>query len=347
MSTNWIYKVLATDRVPEWLVRAGIRKMLAQKIREQTFESSARQRKELLDFVEELKASPIAIHTDSANKQHYEVPARFFEAVLGPRLKYSSAFWLPETKSLEEAEINMLELYCERAELQDGQHILDLGCGWGSLSLFLAERYPSSQIVALSNSASQKDFIEKKARLLQLKNVSVIKADIAKFGTDTKFDRIISIEMFEHLKNYQEMFRRVSLWLNGEGKVFIHVFTHRLFAYHYEDKSGSDWLTSNFFEGGTMPSEDLFEHFQQNLRIAKQWSVPGTHYQKTAEAWLSNMKAKRQKVMEIMNETYGRDEALKWWAFWKIFFLSCAELWGYKNGTEWKVTHYLFEHHMR
>lgn len=343
MSTDWVYKAISTDLVPEWIIRAGIRIMLAQKLRAEKKPTPELQRQAMIDFVKELKSSPIAIHTDSANRQHYEVPASFFEAVLGPRLKYSSALWLDDTKDLAEAELNMLETYCQRADLKDGQKIMDLGCGWGSLSLFLAEKFKSAKIVALSNSSTQKEFIDKQLKLRGLNNLTVITANIATFNAEMEFDRVLSIEMFEHLKNYHAVLAKVSQWLRPDGRVFIHIFTHRQFAYHYEDQDGTDWLTRNFFEGGTMPSEDLLLYFQQDLRIIDQWSVSGTHYRKTAEAWLKAMKAKRRKIMEIMNETYGERDAVKWWAYWKLFFLACAELWGFKEGTEWTVSHYLFE----
>ena len=326
MSNEWVYKTLATDLVPEWLIRFGIRNMLAQKLQAEKKPTKELQRKAMMDFVSELKSSPIAIKTDSANRQHYEVPASFFEAVLGPRLKYSSALWLDDTDGLAQAELNMLETYLKRAQLKDGHSIMDLGCGWGSLSLFLAERLKNAQIVAISNSTTQKQFIDKQLQARGLTNVTVITADIANFDTEMEFDRIVSIEMFEHLKNYQAMLAKVSRWLRPDGKLFVHIFTHRQFAYHYEDRDGTDWLTRNFFEGGTMPSEELLHHFQEDLRIIEQWTVSGTHYQKTAEAWLKTMKSKRAQVMKIFAQTYGEQETVKWWAFWKLFFLACAEL---------------------
>lgn len=340
---NWMYEALATDLVPEWIIRQGIRNMLAQKVRAETKSTPELQRKAVLDFVEELKESPIAICTDAANRQHYELPAKFFETVLGPRLKYSSALWSDKTQNLAEAEIDMLDLYCQNGLLEDGQTILDLGCGWGSLSLYLAEKFPNANIVAVSNSRTQRQFICEKLSLRGLSNVTVLTENIANFDTDLRFDRIVSIEMFEHLKNYQKLFANVSQWLKPEGKLFVHIFTHKQFAYHYEDKDGTDWLTRHFFEGGTMPSEDLFHHFQDDLKIVQQWSLPGTHYQKTAEAWLETMKNQRSEIMKMMEETYGQRDAVRWWSYWKLFFLACAELWGYKNGTEWTVSHYLFE----
>lgn len=343
MSTNWIYEAIARDYIPEWLIRHGIRGMLAQKIKEQTRPTPEAQRDALIAFVNELKALPIALHTDSANRQHYEVPAELFKYALGPRLKYSCALWSDTTKTLGEAEENMLDLYCQRADLHDGQDVLELGCGWGSLSLYLAVRYPNSNIVTLSNSATQKKYIDEQIAEKGIKNLHVLTANIVQFDTEMEFDRVISIEMFEHLKNYEIMLANVSRWLRAEGKLFIHIFTHKRFAYHYEDKDGTDWMTSTFFEGGTMPSEDLLLYFQKNVRIVDQWTVSGTHYQKTSEAWLANLKANKDAVMKIMAQTYGSANAVKWWAFWKLFFLACAELWGYKNGSEWTVSHYLFE----
>lgn len=343
MSTKWIYNAISRDAIPEWLIRRGIRSMLAQKIKEHTRPSPDKEREVLLEFVNELKALPIALHTDSANRQHYEVPAEFFKYALGPRLKYSCALWTDSTRTLAEAEENMLDLYCQRADLQDGQDILELGCGWGSLSLYLAERYSKSNIVTLSNSSTQKKYIDDQIAQRSIKNLHVLTANIINFDTEMEFDRIISIEMFEHLKNYELMLAKVSRWMRAEGKLFIHIFTHKRFAYHYEDKDGTDWMTSTFFEGGTMPSEDLLLYFQKDVRILDQWTVCGTHYQKTSEAWLANMKANKQAVIKIMADTYGTENAVKWWAFWKLFFLACAELWGYKNGSEWTVSHYLFE----
>lgn len=341
MKTDYIYNAIAKDALPEWLIRIGIRAMLAQKLREIRGTAEV-ERARLLAFVEELKTLPLALHTDDANTQHYEVPAAFFKLALGPRLKYSCALWNSETRTLGEAEDNMLDLYCTRADLCDGQSILELGCGWGSLSLYLAQRYPRSTVTTVSNSASQKAFIDERARELGLSNLKVITANIVDFDIAEKFDRVISIEMFEHLKNYERMFERVSKWLKADGRLFVHIFTHRTCAYHYEDKNGDDWLTRTFFEGGTMPAEDLFLYFQKHLRVVNQWTVNGTHYGKTAEAWLSAMKANRAEIMKIMAATYGADMAVTKWAHWKVFFLACAELWNYKDGSEWTVSHYLF-----
>lgn len=339
----WIYKLLETDRLPDSLIRWGIRNMLAQKVKEETKPSWESRQQSLIDFVEELKRSPIAIETDAANEQHYEVPSEFFDWVLGPRKKYSSAYWHESTRTLAEAEEIMLALTCERADVQNGQSILELGCGWGSLSLWLAEKYPNANIVGVSNSRSQKVYIDTQAKARGFTNLEILTANMVHFDTDRQFDRVLSVEMFEHMKNYEKLLAKVSRWLKPEGKLFVHIFTHPTFAYHYEDKDGTDWLTRYFFTGGTMPSNDLLLYFQKDLGIINQWIVNGTHYEKTANAWAENMYRHRPAVEKILSATYGADQVKKWWVYWKVFFLACAELWGYKNGNEWMVSHYLFQ----
>jgi cyclopropane-fatty-acyl-phospholipid synthase len=294
-------------------------------------------------FVDGLKRMPIAIETDSANWQHYEVPGAFYELVLGPRLKYSSGLWTTHVKTLAEAEEAMLALYCERADIQDGQEILDLGCGWGSMSLWLAEKYPNARITGLSNSASQKQFIEQRAQEKGFKNLEIVTANIVTHDWSRQFDRIVSIEMLEHMKNYDALMAKISRWLVPGGKLFIHIFTHKYFAYHYESQGPSDWMTRYFFLGGTMPSHHLLLYFQHPLKITGHWVVNGTHYQKTAEAWLDNMKRHRREIRDLFKSIYGPDQVTRWWVYWSVFFMACAELWGYRNGNEWQVSHYLFE----
>jgi cyclopropane-fatty-acyl-phospholipid synthase len=304
--------------------------------------------------VAELKTMPVAIQQDAANEQHYELPASFFKLVLGRQLKYSCALFAENCESLDQAESDMLSLTCERAQLSDGQSILELGCGWGSLSLFMAERYPNARILSISNSKSQKLYIDSVIRARGLTNLTIRTADMVDFVPEQeqgqeqenncprRFDRVVSVEMFEHLKNYEIVLARVSNWLQENGKLFIHIFTHRDYAYHYENKDGDDWLTEHFFTGGMMPSDNLLLYFQEQLKIVNHWRVSGTHYQKTAEGWLSNMDRNREQIMPILVETYGDEHALKWWVYWRVFFMSCAELWGYRNGQEWIVSHYLF-----
>jgi cyclopropane-fatty-acyl-phospholipid synthase len=337
-----IYKLLETNLLPNWLIRLGIRRMLQQTIKTHKKTTREEQQASLMQFVDELKTMPIAIETDAANTQHYEVPAEFFTAILGKYKKYSACLWESSTTTLTDAESNMLNLYCQRAGIANGQNILDLGCGWGSFTLYAAERFPDAKFTALSNSSSQREYIEAQAKIRNLHNVTVVTANIATFQQEWKFDRIVSVEMLEHMKNYQQLFQKISGWLHPEGLFFTHIFTHQQFAYHYQDTDGTDWLTRYFFTGGTMPSADLFHYFQADLCIEKQWVVNGTHYQKTANAWVDNMKANRDSIILILEKVYGTKNVTKWWVYWKVFFLACAELWGYQNGQQWTVNHYLF-----
>ncbi len=338
-----IYDLLATGLIPEFIIRIGIKRMLAQRLKETKPASAEAEIKQRQEFVKELKSSPIAIETDAANRQHYEVPSEFYKLVLGPRLKYSCCYWTAEVQNLAQAEEKMLELSCRRADIKDGQKILDLGCGWGALSLWLAEKYPNSIITAVSNSSTQAKSINASIAEKGLKNLSVITANVAQFETEEKFDRIMSVEMFEHMKNYQALMEKISTWLKPQGKLFVHIFTHPNREYHYEDKDGSDWLTRYFFTGGTMPSDSLLLYFQDQLSIEEHWRVNGVHYQKTAEEWLNNMDKNKSLIMPILKQTYGDGEEKRWWMYWRLFFMACAELWGYQNGEEWMVSHYTFK----
>lgn len=335
-------QLIQSGLIPEFILRLGMRYLLAQKLRLENIGTEEDKQNRLMAFIEELKTMPIAVETQSANEQHYEVPSTFYDLALGSYKKYSSGYWTQTTTSLDDAEKNMLELTAHRAGIQPGQAILDLGCGWGSFSLWAAKEYPTCQITALSNSSSQREFIESECAKRGLKNLSVITGNIVNIELSQKFDRIISVEMFEHMKNYQHLFKKVSEWLKPDAKLFIHIFTHRRFAYHYLDEGEHDWLTRYFFAGGTMPSNDLFHYFQDDLRLENQWLVDGTHYQKTAEAWLRNMGTHRSAILDIFKATYGPKQANIWYQRWRLFFMACAELWGYQNGSEWMVSHYLF-----
>jgi cyclopropane-fatty-acyl-phospholipid synthase len=270
------------------------------------------------------------------------VPTRFFQYALGRRLKYSSAWWPDGVTTLDEAEERMLALTSQRAELADDQRILELGCGWGSLSLWMAEKYPQAQITSVSNSRTQKEFIDAEAARKGFKNLTVITADMNDFDIAQTFDRVVSVEMFEHMKNYALLLAKIARWLAPGGKLFVHIFTHREFAYHYEDKGPSDWMTRYFFAGGQMPSHDTLLHFQDDLRLETRWAVSGTHYQQTAEAWLQNMDAHRAEILPLFAQTYGEGQTTRWWVYWRVFFMSCAELWGFRTGDEWIVSHYRF-----
>lgn len=340
----WYENFLERGRLPDWLVRAGIRRMCAARLAMESAGGPAAQHARKLSFLEEMARSPIALETRTANQQHYEVPSEFFQNVLGHNLKYSSAYWPDGIKTLDRAENAMLELYCERARLADGQHILELGCGWGSLSLFLAARYPNSRITGVSNSRSQKEWIETRARERGIGNLHIVTADMNQFQAEAeRYDRVVSIEMLEHMRNWPRLLERVAGWMKPNALMFIHIFTHRKFAYPYEVLDSSDWMAQHFFTGGMMPSEDLLTFFQDDLRFLDQWSLSGLHYEKTANAWLANMDARRGKVMPLLARTYGPDQALRWWVRWRVFFMACAELWGYKAGREWRVSHYLLQ----
>jgi cyclopropane-fatty-acyl-phospholipid synthase len=334
-------RLLEKDLLPDALLRLGIRRLLRQRLRESVRATPAEQARAIAEFAAAMRTSPIALQTEAANEQHYEVPTAFFQHCLGPRMKYSSALWTDATPTLREAEEAMLALTCERAGLADGQDILELGCGWGSLSLWMAERYPAARIVGVSNSKTQKAYLDVEIRRRGLRNLRIETCDMNRFRPPAgSFDRVVSVEMFEHMRNWAELLERVSGWLRPDGRLFIHIFTHQVAAYAFEARDESDWMSRYFFSGGIMPSHGLLGQFNDHLAIEEEWKVSGLHYARTADAWLENMDRNRAAIMPLLASTYGAANAQKWWAYWRIFFLSCSQLWGFRGGEEWLVSHY-------
>ncbi len=339
-----INTLLERDLLPDVLIRFGIRQRLANTLRDKRPSTCEARQAALMEHINGLKQSPIAIETDAANEQHYEVPTRFFQLCLGKHLKYSSGYWPEGCTSIDESEAIMLKKTCERAELKDGQRILELGCGWGSLSLWMAEHYPNAQVTSVSNSRTQKEYIDGEANKRGLKNLTIRTANMIRYEGEGEgvFDRVVSVEMFEHMKNYQLLLKRVASWLKPGGKLLVHIFTHKDIAYHYEVKDENDWMSRYFFTGGQMPSDDTLLYFQDELTIEDHWHVSGAHYEKTSNAWLANMDANKAEIMPIITKAYGAHQATKWWVYWRLFYLACAELWGYDGGEEWIVSHYRF-----
>jgi len=336
-------KLLQRGLLPDVVLRQGIRSLLRQKLLDESKEGIEAGQARLIQFIDHMYAAPIAIHTQQANEQHYELPTKFFEYCLGKRLKYSSCYFRHGHETLDQAEEDMLTITCERADLSDGQHILELGCGWGSLSLFMAQRFPQARITAVSNSNLQKAFIDDEIQARGIKNLNVITCDMNTFNIHEKFDRVVSVEMFEHMRGWPKLLEKIASFLKSEGKLFIHIFTHREHAYFYDADDKGDFIGQYFFTGGIMPSDHLILYFQDRFLVEDHWQVSGKHYAKTAEAWLRNLDAHKSDVMPILRNTYGPKEGVKWWNYWRVFYLSCAELWGYKNGTQWIVSHYRFK----
>jgi cyclopropane-fatty-acyl-phospholipid synthase len=341
---SWSIRLLERNLLPDILVRFGIRRLLKARLKEEDQGNLQAQQQHLMKLIWRLKKSPVAINTGDANQQHYELPNAFFQHVLGKRLKYSSGYYRGAGESLDEAEVNMLELTAQRAQLSDGDRILELGCGWGSLSLWMAERFARSRITVVSNSRTQKRFIEARAEALGLENLEVITSDMndLNFPAGTQFDRVVSVEMFEHMRNYETLMQRISGWLKADGTLFVHIFSHKTFAYPFEVRDATDWMAKYFFTGGIMPSDDLLLYFQKDLTLKEHWQVDGSHYSQTSEHWLQNMDAHRAAIEPLLAQTYGRENVRRWWVYWRVFFMSCAELWGYARGQEWLVSHYLF-----
>jgi len=330
--------------VPDRVTRYFIRNLCADRLRDPTQTTDPDREASRERFLQSLRTGPVAPVPEKANEQHYELPAEFFSTFLGPNRKYSCCHFEGAESSLEEAEESALKLTCERAELADGQEILELGCGWGSLSLWMAERFPHSRITAVSNSSTQREFIVSEAGSRQISNLQVITADMNEFSPPhDRYDRVVSVEMFEHMRNYHELLNRIRSWMDPQGKLFVHLFCHATINYPFETDGEANWMGRYFFTGGIMPSVDLLSTFDESLMVKRKWLWNGRHYQRTAEEWLARLDAHREEALRILKTTYGPEEADRWYQRWRMFLLAVSELFGYSSGNEWLVAHYLLE----
>lgn len=340
---NSVMRAAETGMLPDVAVRFGIRKLLKQRLKSISGGHCEVRNERFRQFLADCSSSPVAVVPELANEQHYEVPAEFFRTVLGSRLKYSCCHFPDAATTLDKAEESALMITCERAGIEDGMDILELGCGWGSLSLWMAEKFPLARIQSISNSTSQRMFIQQQADATGLTNLRVVTADMNEYTTDQTFDRVVSVEMFEHMRNHRELMRRISTWLKPQGRLFVHVFCHSSDPYLFESSGPQDWMARHFFSGGMMPSDDLLLHCQRDLAIVDHWQWDGRHYERTCNEWLKKQDADRSALRILFAETYGERNADLWLNRWRIFFMACAELFGYRAGSEWLVSHYLFE----
>lgn len=339
---HWTIEWCENGWIPDVIVRLAMRRLLRERLRLEKVNDIEKVQENLMSFIERMCKSPIAVETAAANSQHYEVPAAFHRLCMGRNMKYSSCLFTNGDETLDQAEAAMLSLTCERAQLTNGQDILEIGCGWGSLTLWMAEHYPQARIRGISNSHSQRQYILDQAAQRGLANITIDTADISAYQASGSYDRVVSVECFEHLRNHVELFRRISSWLKPDGQLFIHVFTHRIAAYTFNDDAEDDWMARHFFTGGMMPSDSLFTYYQQHLTLQQHWRVNGNHYARTAALWLRNLDKQTVKALEIFSRDHAPAEAKRLIQRWRMFFMACEELWAFRNGTEWLVSHYRF-----
>lgn len=337
---NMLISLMERGVLPDAVIRLGIRLLHRRRLRQEDHGGVEANREHQRQFFAELTDGPLAVATDAANQQHYELPPEFFGEVLGPRRKYSCCLYPAGVRDLGSAEALMLGETCRRAGVADGMDLLELGCGWGALTLWMAEHYPQARITAVSNSLPQRRYLEDCCWRLRLSNVRVVTADMNQFTTEERFDRVVSVEMFEHMRNYRELLRRIRGWLKDDGRLFVHLFCHRELAYRFETEGSDNWMGRYFFTGGIMPSDPLLFYFNDHLAVTDHWRVNGRHYQQTCEAWLRRMNERRERILSILEGTYGADAPI-WFQRWRVFFMACAELFGTNNGNEWFVSHYL------
>lgn len=334
---------LDNGRYPDWFLRLVVRVVLNRGLRAGYARGVERLASAKQAMLRKFRRGPIATHTQDANIQHYEVDSRFFELALGPWLKYSCCYWPEGVNDLATAEREMLSLTCKRAGVEDGMRVLDLGCGWGSLTRWIAEQYPNSHVTAISNSQTQGEFIRQRCEQSGFSNVEVLTANVAEAQFDPQFDRVLSIEMFEHMKNYQALLAKIATWLTDGGQLFVHHFSHREFLYEFNANDPGDFMARHYFAGGTMPSDDLLLHFQQDLRVRRHWRVSGLHYARTLRAWLDNLYAQRERIESAFAQAYGPEHVNSAFTHWRLFFLICEETWALKRGEEYLVTHMLLQ----
>ena len=343
MLTKTLISACELGFVPDFLTRRGIRNLLRKRLENVDKGTVEANEAAAVQLAKDFATGPVALVPEKANEQHYEVPAELYRFMLGPNRKYSSCFWLDNCKNIGDAEEEALRQTCEHAEIEDGHSILELGCGWGSLTLWMAMKYPASRITAVSNSDSQREYIMAMARERGVaERIEIVTCDMNDFETDGSFDRVVSVEMFEHMRNYPELLKRIASWLASDGKLFVHIFCHKSLTYEFIDQGEEDWMSRYFFSGGVMPSADFLGRFNDHMSVEEHWAWNGQHYQKTCDAWLENMDRNKAKILPVLESNYGKSDANRWFNRWRMFHMACSELFGFDLGDEWFVSHYRF-----